>query len=138
MSKGILFYDKSNSSLFRKINDASEKYQIRYGEVPNLCVVNSFDFSPTTEVEGITIKSQDNLPSNYIWVTYSNDPNETFIDFGFPHLNAQELELVGIVKGLWNDFKPYSRTVLLLISAFGLVCCCLIAFFTLILQNLPG
>ena len=59
------FDDTPKKSVVEKIEEAAERYITRFGQEPNVCLVN---VANVAEFEKITIKAVDFVRPNHFWV----------------------------------------------------------------------
>jgi len=67
MTDYLMWFDNSKTPLVEKIEAAARKYQDRFGQPPNLCLVNAAQFSPVN-LPGLEIKPARNVLKNHFQV----------------------------------------------------------------------
>ena len=69
MKVGLLWHDSSSSDLARKLSRAVQRYQVRFGQPPNVCYVH-----PTQLPEGkltvgsLTIRASQQVLRHHFWL----------------------------------------------------------------------
>jgi len=71
MKSGLLWYDRSLDYIEIKIEKAAQRYQDKYGKMPNVAFVNPQDFS-TAKVKNIRVQPKATIMPNHIWIGMSN------------------------------------------------------------------
>ena len=59
------FDDEKKKSSAEKIEEAVERYVARFGEAPNICLVNAEDLATC---DGVEVKVADYVRPNHFWV----------------------------------------------------------------------
>jgi hypothetical protein len=63
----LMWFDDSKTSLAGKIEAAARRYQDKFGQPANLCLVNAAQFSPVN-LPGLEIKPAKNVLRNHFQV----------------------------------------------------------------------
>lgn len=65
------FDDTPKKSVTEKIEEAVERYQSKFGETPNICLINA---SNATTYEGLEVRPVDYVRPNHFWVGRAESP----------------------------------------------------------------
>ena len=69
MNKGMLWFDNSpKKELAQKIAEAVDYYRTKYGQVPNLCMVNPSTLGEPQEFDGVMVKAYRPILPGYLWI----------------------------------------------------------------------
>lgn len=69
MNVGLLWHDSSAKKFNRKLAQAAERYQTRFGKKPNVCYVNPATMPEgDLTIEGILIRASSRILRNHFWV----------------------------------------------------------------------
>ncbi len=67
------FDDTPKKSVMQKLTEAVERYEEKFGEAPNLCLVNANNI---TEYSGLEMRVADYVRPNHFWVGRGDWPVE--------------------------------------------------------------
>jgi hypothetical protein len=70
MNFGMMWFDNDpKTALPAKISRAAEYYQIKYGKIPNLCLVNPKSMTENISESGkISIRTLNNVLPGHLWI----------------------------------------------------------------------
>lgn len=74
MNTGMLWLDADDRrTLEEKVQRAADYYEDKYGEVPNLCLVNVRMVEKELDVRGIHVRPVKNVLRNHLWLGLDRD-----------------------------------------------------------------
>lgn len=70
LRSGMLWYDDtSGRSLAKKIERATQYYEQKYGQVPNICYVPTEELSQNLSLDnGLTVRPAEDLLPKHLWL----------------------------------------------------------------------
>jgi len=74
MNSGMLWLDDDKNRTFdEKVRKAAAYYREKYGQVPDMCLVNSKMLAEERQVDTVEVKPVQNVLINHFWVGVSNN-----------------------------------------------------------------
>jgi hypothetical protein len=69
MNTGMLWFDNDpKKGLAKKIAEAVQYYRTKYGQTPNLCMVNPSALGEEVEFDGVVVKSYRPILTGHLWI----------------------------------------------------------------------